>query len=164
MRMRFKFFLLIGLLIVLSATIDSKKIHVLNFSEFEPHLSRFNDTTYVINFWATWCIPCRKELPDLEKINSVYKEKRVKVVLVSLDIPDKLDKTLIPFIEKLNIRSEVMVLDDPNSNYWINQVDPSWSGAIPATIIYNKKYREFFPNPITYDKLDSIINLNMIKP
>lgn len=142
---------------------DKKNIPVYNFNQFEPYLDRKNDTTYIINFWATWCIPCRKELPDFEKINAENKNKAVKVILVSLDMSENIQKSLVPFLEKYNIKSNVIVLDDPNSNSWINKIDPSWNGTIPATLIYNSNYRDFFPHPLTYSKLDSIINLKSNK-
>ena len=162
--MRFKLLGFFGLLVLLSAFIYSTEIRVLNFKQFEPHLHQNTDTTYVINFWATWCVPCRKEIPDFERFNTEFENQKVRVLLVSLDVPYNLDNTLKPFIEQHHIQSEVVVLDDPNSNYWINKVDSSWSGTIPATLIYSRNYRKFFPHPLTYEKLDSIVKLNIIKP
>ena len=133
-------------------------IEVLDFKQLEPRLHLSNDTTYIVNFWATWCIPCRKELPDFEKIGQDYSDKKVKVLLVSLDFPDEIQKSLLPFLQKFNIKSEVILLDDTNSNYWISQVDPDWNGNIPATLIYNKTYREFFAQMLSYDQINSILN------
>jgi thiol-disulfide isomerase/thioredoxin len=142
---------------------EKQNIKVYDFSHFEPFLQAKNDTTYIVNFWATWCVPCRKELPDFEKFGSQNKNKPIKILLVSLDMAESIHGALIPFIEKNNIRSTVVVLDDPNSNYWINKVDSLWSGTIPATLIFNKNYRGFFPYPLTYEKLDSIVHLNTNK-
>jgi len=94
-----------------------------------------NDTTYVINFWATWCAPCVKELPYFEKLNQKYTDKKVKVILVSQDFSKQLEKKLKPFLEKNKLQSEVLVLIDPDANSWIDKVNPAWSGAIPATVI-----------------------------
>ncbi|MFO7656140.1 MAG: TlpA family protein disulfide reductase [Bacteroidales bacterium] len=142
---------------------ENKEIKVLDFKNLEPRLHFNNDTTYIINFWATWCIPCRKELPDFEQVNSEYRDKNVKVLLVSLDFIEDIEKSLLPFIDKYNLQSEILVLDDVNSNHWIPRVDPGWNGNIPATLIYNKNYREFFPHLLTYDDLDSLLNLNIIR-
>jgi thiol-disulfide isomerase/thioredoxin len=160
---RFNLFITSVSLFLLSAADPVPGIQVLDFNELEPRLHQYNDTTYVMNFWATWCIPCRKELPDFEKINAEYKDKPVKVLLVNLDFPDDLNRILIPFINKYNISSEVVVLDDPNSNYWINQVDSTWNGNIPATLIYNKNYREFIAGVVNYNELDSILTIKTIK-
>lgn len=161
--MRFSLFIAVVSLLLLSVSEFVPGIQVLNYKELEPRLHQYNDTTYIINFWATWCIPCRKELPDFEKINAVYQDKPVKMLLVNLDFPDDLNQSLIPFMKKYDIQSEVVVLDDPNHNYWINQVDSSWNGNIPATLIYNKNYREFIAGVVNYEVLDSIIKHKTIK-
>ena len=128
-----------------------------NFKEFQAYyLNNTSDTTYVLNFWATWCKPCVKELPYFEQVGAMYKEKGVKVILVSLDFPEQLDH-LRNFIEKKEIASEVVFLDDGDANRWIPLVDDSWSGAIPATIIYNNKKRNFFEGSYTYDQLETEI-------
>ncbi len=161
--MRFHLFIAVVSLSFFSASDFIPEIQVLNFKEFEPRLHQYNDTTYVINFWATWCIPCRKELPDFEKINAGYHDKMVEVLLVNLDFPNNLNQSLIPFIQKYDIQSEIVVLDDPDSNFWINQVDSTWNGNIPATLIYNKKYREFIAGIVDYEVLNSILKLKTIK-
>jgi thiol-disulfide isomerase/thioredoxin len=132
-------------------------IPVLSFESLQPLLQHQNDTTYVVNFWATWCRPCIKELPYFEKVGEMYSDKKVKVLLVSLDFPDKLQKQVIPFIEKNDLKSRVVLLDDPDANSWIPKVSPEWSGAIPATLIYNKENRNFYEKSFTYNELEQAI-------
>ena len=72
-----------------------------------------------------------------------FEDKKFKNVLVSLDFKKQIDSKLIPFLNKRNIESDVIVLLDGKSTKWIDRVDPSWSGAIPITIIYNKDKRLF---------------------
>ena len=116
----------------------------------------------MVNFWATWCKPCIKELPDFEKINEQYASQKVKVILVSLDFPGQMESRLIPFVEKRQIKSEVILLDDPDANGWIPKVDQEWSGAIPATLLYNKRERKFYERSFTYKEIEkelkSILN------
>ncbi len=135
----------------------TNNIPSLNFKELEPLLNKKNDTLYVVNFWATWCKPCIKELPAFEKINSDYKLQKVKVLLVSLDFPEQLEKQVIPFIEKRQIKSKVILLDDPYANTWIPKVSPKWSGAIPATLIYNKTERKFYERSFAFEELETEI-------
>lgn len=120
------------------------KVPYYDFDEFEKFLHIKDDEVYVINFWATWCGPCIEELPHFEAINTTYKHKGVNVVLVSLDKEKQIEEKLFPFMEKHDIRSEVIVLNDANPNAWIDRVDPHWSGSIPITIIYNKDKRRFY--------------------
>lgn len=140
----------------------SKKVVSLNFEELQKkYFQNKTGTTYVINFWATWCKPCVKELPYFEKIASDYSEKNVKVLLVSLDFPDKIESQVIPFLEKNNIKSEVVLLDDPDANSWIPKVSPNWSGAIPATVIYKNEKRKFYEQSFTFDELENELKLFM---
>jgi len=137
----------------------SKKIPLINFEELQPLLNKNNDTTYVVNFWATWCKPCVKELPAFEKLNKKYESKKLKVLLVSLDFPKQLESKVIPFVEDRNIKSEVILLKDPDANKWIPKVDSSWTGAIPATLIYKADNRKFYERSFTYEELENELNL-----
>tara|TARA_R110002073_G_scaffold279026_1_gene443108 strand:+ start:383225 stop:383743 length:519 start_codon:yes stop_codon:yes gene_type:complete len=132
---------------------ENEVIEVYNFAELEPLLNRDDATTYVINFWATWCAPCIKELPYFEAIKANYNDENIKVVLVSLDFPDKLESQLIPFVKKRNIKSQVILLDDPDENTWIPKVNESWSGALPATLIYTKDKSAFYEQSFTKEQL-----------
>ncbi|MDC0177297.1 TlpA family protein disulfide reductase [Polaribacter sp.] len=125
------------------------------YNELKPLLEKNDGKTYVINFWATWCAPCVKELPAFEKINKEYVAKNVTVILVSLDFPKQVAKRLIPFINKKKLQSKVVLLNDINENFWIKAIDSSWSGAIPATIIYNGKDRKFYEQSFDYDQLET---------
>lgn len=132
-------------------------VKVKNFEQLKPLLHQKNDTLYVVNFWATWCAPCIKEVPYFEQIGQKYKDKKVKVLMVSLDFPQQLESRVIPFIEKQNMKNEVVLLDDPRQNKWIPQVDEEWTGALPATLIYTRDHREFHQKEFTFDELEEII-------
>lgn len=137
---------------------ERETIPVYDFDEFEYMLYFEDEKTYVVNFWATWCKPCIKELPYFEEMRKNYKESGVEVILVSLDFPEKLESHVIPFIEKQKLQSKVVLLDDVNSNRWIPLVSEEWSGAIPATIIYNKNQRKFYERTFTYEELITELN------
>ena len=136
--------------------IAAQKVFSLNFDELErQYLQKKNDSVYIINFWATWCKPCVKELPAFEKIASDYSSKKVKILLVSLDFSDKIESQVIPFIQRNNIKSEVVLLDDADANSWIPKVSPQWSGAIPATVIYKKGDKKFYEQSFTFEQLET---------
>ena len=140
-----------------SEVIDSQDatLEVYNFNGLEKFLNKKDDKTYIINFWATWCKPCIKELPHFEKINAKYAKQNVEVILVSLDFPHLYEKKLKPFIVEKKLRSKVIALDDVDMNTWIPKVDETWSGAIPATIIYRNDTRKFFEGSFTYEALEA---------
>ncbi len=118
-------------------TAATSKIPVVDYNGLAPIFTQKSDTTYVINFWATWCKPCVAELPYFLELHETYKDQKYKFIFVSLDFPKQIEKKLMPFLEKNPLPGEVIVLDDSDSNTWIPAVDPEWSGAIPATMVYN---------------------------
>ncbi len=88
-------------------------------------------------------------------MNADFKDKNVEVLLVSLDFPKQLQKKLIPFINKKNIKSKVVVLNDNDEQRYINAIDKDWSGALPATLIYNKNKRKFYERSFDYKDLQT---------
>jgi len=114
------------------------------FDDLAPIFDYQNDTTYIINFWATWCAPCIEELPYFETLNEELKDEKVKIILCSLDFPHQLEKKVVPFIEKKQLRSQVVVLLDGKYNDWIDKVSEEWTGAIPATYAYKGDQHLFF--------------------
>jgi thiol-disulfide isomerase/thioredoxin len=142
---------------------QEKSIPVTGFSEFKKVLHNTSDTVYVINFWATWCGPCRKELPEFEKIHQLYVHEKVKVLLVSLDFPSQLEKGLIPYLTANKITADVVLLNEPDANAWIDQVDPSWTGSLPATLVYQSNNRNFFEKELTYQDIHNLVQ-SIINP
>lgn len=136
---------------------NTVELEVYDFDGLEPLLNKQGDKVYVVNFWATWCAPCLKELPHFEKLNANYTEKNVEVLLVSLDFPFNYDKKLKPFIKEHNLQSKVVALDDTDMNSWMPKISEEWTGAIPITIIYNKDKRQFYERTFTYNELENEI-------
>jgi len=134
-------------------TANSQDIQKIDGDDVAELTNLSYDTTYVINFWATWCSPCVKEIPVFEKLHKEHVDSKVKVILVSLDFPGQIDSRVKPFLAEKGISAEVKIMTDMDYNAWIDRVDPSWTGAIPATLIYKKDKRAFLEKEITYDEL-----------
>lgn len=111
------------------------------FDDFEKAIIKEDDNVYVINFWATWCAPCVKELPHFEKLHQ--ENRNVKVILVSIDSRKDYEKKLLPFIARKKITANVVMLSDIDYNTWLPKVNQDWSGSIPATLIVNGKKKSF---------------------
>ena len=134
--------------------LSAQTVPTLHYTELKPLLNQKGDDLYVVNFWATWCAPCIKELPYFEALNQ---REDVEVLLVSLDFPKHKESRLLPFIKKNNLKSKLVLLDDTNENYWINDIHPNWSGALPATLIYTKKQRGFYEQSFTKEELFTLV-------
>jgi thiol-disulfide isomerase/thioredoxin len=145
----------------LSLSAFSQQVPVLKITDLEKRIKNESDTTYIVNFWATWCAPCVKELPDFDSISKEYANTKIKVLLVTMDFKEELQAKVIPFIKTKKLYSEVVLLDEVNGNYFIPKISDAWSGALPATLIINqkKKINHFFEKKLTYEFLKSEIKL-----
>lgn len=133
--------------------VAGSQIKIVDFEGLEDYIDNHPSQALVINFWATWCAPCIKELPAFEQLGKNYASDDVTIVLVSLDFPDQLEK-LKDFVIKKKLESEVVFLDDGDANSWIPKVDKNWSGAIPATLIRTNKRKEFYERSFSYAELE----------
>jgi thiol-disulfide isomerase/thioredoxin len=124
----------------------AQQIPRLKMADVVKNFSNKNDTVYVINFWATFCKPCVAEIPGFIKITDNYKKHKVKLLLVSLDLPSFYPKKIANFAAKNNFKTNIAWLDETDADYFCPMIDEKWSGAIPATIIVNTKtgYKKFF--------------------
>lgn len=132
----------------------------IRLADLEAMMEEGSSEIHIINFWATWCGPCVKELPYFEKITAEGNDN-IKVSLVSLDLdlnpnPEK----VYQFIRKKKLQSEVWLLDEPDPNAWISKIHPEWSGALPATMLINHKTgeRKFIGRALREGELEQYLN------
>ncbi len=130
---------------------------VVGFPEVERLLSIRNDTVYILNFWATWCVPCVKELPAFQQLHEKYADRNFRMILLSLDFRKDYHSRLLPFLQEKQLKPEVWLLYEPDANSWIPKVDEKWTGSIPATLILHRGERLFFEAQLSYDELESVV-------
>ena len=113
----------------------------------------------IVNFWATYCVPCLKEIPSFQQMANQFKGKGVKLLLVSIDMKEAYPSKIISIAKKLKLNPPVYWLDETNADYFCPKVDSSWSGALPSSLfIYNTKgYRKFFEDELSKEKLEKEI-------
>lgn len=133
-------------------------VHGQSVEEIDRHAleqlsSHRNDTTYVLNFWATWCSPCVKEIGYFEELHRQTGSEKVKVILVSLDFPNQIQQRVIPFLKEKKITAQVLLMNDLDYNSWIDLIDPGWSGSLPATLIYKRENRVFLERELSQEEL-----------
>ena len=96
-----------------------------------------NGKSLLINFWATWCDPCRDEFPDLVKINAEYND-RVDLITISLDDLIELKRGVPKFLSEMKADMPAYVLHVPDEGAAISSVYDEWTGGLPFTIIFDK--------------------------
>jgi thiol-disulfide isomerase/thioredoxin len=151
--------ILVFIVVLFAGDLLAQKASVIKIKELQALIGAKSDKIQVINFWATWCAPCVKELPLFEKLNDQARSN-VKVTLVSMDLDlDSNPEKVYKFIERRKIKSEVVLLDEQNPNNWIDKIDKNWSGALPATIVINQStgQRKFIEKELHEGDLEQLI-------
>lgn len=106
----------------------------------------------LVNFWATWCVPCRDEFPDLVKINADYAKRNLEVITISLDDPSEIKTTVPEFLRESRAAAlPAYLLNVIDPDLAINMIDPQWRGALPATFLYDASGRMVFKHTGRFD-------------
>ena len=164
--MKFTLQILVLSIFVMAASCQPKKtsyndtIEVFDqFSELQSIIDSDKNKLWVINFWATSCPPCIKEMPHFKELEKEYQDEDLKILLVSLDQVKDLEKRVYPFVKKHEIVPEVALLKDQNYSAWTDKIDSTWYGALPATVIIKGENRKFrFGIYESYEELDDDVN------
>jgi thiol-disulfide isomerase/thioredoxin len=122
-------------------------------------------TPLIVNFWATFCVPCLQEIPYFQELTQQYKSRNVSLIFVSLDLRDAYPTKVTEMAKKLKLIFPVVWLDETNADYFCPKIDTSWTGGMPSSLFVNNAtgYHKFFEDQLSREKLDKEIQ-EMIKP
>jgi thiol-disulfide isomerase/thioredoxin len=98
----------------------------------------------LLNFWATWCDPCREEFPDLVKLDADYKDKALNFIAISLDDITDIKSEVPKFLNQMKATMPVVLLNVKDPEPAIKVVDATWDGQLPATFLYDKDGKVVF--------------------
>lgn len=145
--------------LLISVSAGAQTAEIVKLDRITELLGSKTHKIQIVNFWATWCAPCVKELPLFEKLNA-QSLPGIQITLVSLDLDLDPDPAKVyKFISRKNLQSQVLLLNEPDANLWIDKISPVWSGAIPATLFVNTENgkRKFVENELKEGDLEKII-------
>lgn len=128
-----------------NSKVQAQEVKVIKYEELFNKMEQPTDQLIIVNFWATWCGPCVKEMPHFVEVNQKYADNpNFKLIFVSMDRAKSIENVK-QFIKDYNINAEVVLLDDnKRMNEWIPKIDKSWSGNIPVTVLYQNKEKVHF--------------------
>jgi len=112
----------------------------------------------LVNLWATWCDPCREEMPDLIRFFRAHRAEGLRLVLVSADDPDS-RKDVARFLAAAGATGAQAFIKTGDDMAFINGLDVRWSGALPASFLYDGRgaERQFWPGRVTLPDLEAAL-------
>ncbi len=144
----------------LSVPALSQDITTVKIEQVLNEMDKKDDTTRVLNLWATWCAPCVKELPYFDAVSQANQGKKFKMILLAVE--DEIAKVK-RFVGLKNIQTEVWYLDETDANMWIPKIDPNWQGELPVTLFRSAGASEntFHSGQMTREELENTIKQSL---
>lgn len=131
-----------------------KSVPVLKLS---PFASKSQDTVYVLNFWKVSEEESVKQLSSFEKLRQEFRNKKVRVISVTLDKKEDLKSSIANVVKDNKIKSEIFMAEDAESKKWIEKISPFWSGNVPATFIIYKNQKDYYGYGLSYGELKGYV-------
>jgi len=113
---------------------EKVEVSMIDIAGIEDLVKNRSENLRLINFWATWCVPCVAEFPELIEINRNFRKRKFEMVTISLDAPDKKERVL-QFLEKTYSSTSNYHVNSDNKYDLIEAVDKEWPGSLPYTIV-----------------------------
>jgi thiol-disulfide isomerase/thioredoxin len=144
-----------GVALSQSAAAQQPELVTADHTEILNVIKQNDATVTVVNFWATWCVPCIEEFPAFMKLDRTLDERGVEVIFVSTDFPDEKDAAR-EFLAEQGL-SETSYLKEGKTTPFVNAFHEDWTGAIPATFIYDAEGTliEFWEGKTDFESLKS---------
>ena len=156
--------LLVVVFLFFAALVKAQQVKSVKITDLENTIKE-SKTPLIVNFWATFCVPCLQEIPYFQEITGQYKAKDVSIVFVSLDMKEAYPVKVNEMAKKLNLVYPVVWLNETNADYFCPQIDTTWSGGMPSSLFVNNAtgYHKFFEEPLSREKLEEEVRV-MVSP
>ena len=159
-------FLCFGLFFISSAAAQVQplvpgQLSVLKYDTFKKQAERTPERLTVLYFWATWCAPCVQKIHYFEQLRQDMSNKNVRVLLVSIDDIERIQKVK-DIIKAKKLNSEVVLLEMDDQNALINAINPQWEGSVPYTmLVKDRKTVAFYEGELTKEELFAMTKNNL---
>lgn len=125
---------------------SNRKIQVSSVSLLQPidemklrdTLNKNKGKIVVINFWATWCEPCREEFPELVRLYENYRHKGMRLIFLSVERQEQ-GHEVISFLKENKVNFVTYIRSEGDFETLVNVIDPDWIGTLPATFVINRQ-------------------------
>lgn len=154
----------IVMLLFLAVAVNAQEVKAVKVTELANSIQE-SKTPLIVNFWATFCVPCIQEMPYFQQLVQQYNSKNVSLIFVSLDLKEAYPAKVIEMAKRLKLTFPVVWLNETNADYFCPKIDTTWSGGMPSSLFVNNAtgYHKFFEDELSKEKLEKEIQ-EMIKP
>lgn len=130
----------------------------IDLSSLQQKIRQTDGKMKVVNFWATWCEPCKEEMPHLVELRKNFGEK-IELLLVAIDDASTIDTVMKPILKNAGVEFLCYIKQEGRDEEFINGINPQWSGALPTTFIYNSEGKEveMLTGEQTYEKFEEAV-------
>jgi len=144
----------------IAAAAKPPEVGLIDLESYQRLVSGKSGKVVVVNMWATWCEPCREEFPTLVRFHRESAGRRVELMTVSLDMTADIESKVKPFLAEQGATFPSYVKKPGGDNEFINAIDPAWSGALPATFIYDARgnLARSILTPVSLDELNDTVS------
>jgi thiol-disulfide isomerase/thioredoxin len=128
-------------------------------SEILDEVRRPGAAAVLLNVWATWCLPCREEFPDLVRLERSYGKRGLRLVLVAADFEDDREARVREFLREHGVRFASFLKEGDDDQAFIDAIDARWTGALPVTLLYDAEGhpRSLWEGRTTYATLERAV-------
>ncbi|MCS7043324.1 MAG: TlpA family protein disulfide reductase [Bryobacteraceae bacterium] len=147
-----------AIFLLAASLVHGADLQPLDEAGYQRLLASAKGRVLVVNFWATWCAPCRKEMPELVALASKYRARGLQFVTVAIDEESDAPKAA-EFVTKTKVPQPAYIKRFQNDEKFISMVDPKWSGGLPFTVVYDRagKKVRVFPGEVDIRELEQVI-------
>lgn len=123
------------------AAIAQGKLTPVDEAAYQKLIAANKGRVLMVDFWATWCKPCRAEMPQLAAMEAKLCARGVKFIAISADEPEQ-EAAAAKFLAEVKVPAPGYIRRAKDDDKFINAIDPKWSGALPALFLYDKNGRK----------------------
>jgi thiol-disulfide isomerase/thioredoxin len=148
----------VTVLLFIALCTSAQQIRSVKVTELEKMIKE-SKTPLIVNFWATFCVPCLQEIPHFQELTRKYKPQGVSILFVSLDLQKAYPDSIIKTAGKHNISEPIVWLNETNADYFCPKIDSSWTGGMPSSLFVNNAtgFHKFFEEPLSKEQLEKEI-------
>ena len=138
--------LALALVLAIGLVFAQSKLAPVTEASFPKMIATHKGKIVLVDFWATWCVPCRAEMPQLAKLSERLRSRGVDFMTVSTDAPEN-EGAAFKLLMQNSVAAPFYVKHVADDDKFYDSVDPNWGGVMPGMFIYDrsgKRVHSFF--------------------